>query len=40
MANEMLLTGARVLPKHAEKEGFEFAHPQLDEALKHAIGRK
>lgn len=38
MANEMLLTGARVLPKRATEEGFEFAHPQLDEALKHAIG--
>jgi len=37
MANEMLLTGARVLPKRATEEGFEFAHPQLDEALKHAI---
>jgi len=40
MADEMLLTGARVLPKHATTDGFEFAHPQLDEALKHAIGLK
>jgi len=40
MANEMLLTGARVLPKRAQEEGFEFAHPQLDEALKQAIGLK
>jgi uncharacterized protein (TIGR01777 family) len=40
MANEMLLSGARVLPKRATEEGFEFAYPQLDEALKHAISLK
>jgi uncharacterized protein (TIGR01777 family) len=37
MANEMLLSGQRVLPKRAAEEGFEFAHPQLDAALKHAL---
>jgi hypothetical protein len=38
MANEMLLSGARVLPQRATEEGFEFAYPQLDKALEHAIG--
>jgi hypothetical protein len=37
MANEMLLGGQRVLPKHAQDEGFEFAYPQLEPALKHAV---
>jgi uncharacterized protein (TIGR01777 family) len=37
MANEMLLGGQRVLPKHAQEEGFEFAYPELDAALKHAV---
>lgn len=37
MANEMLLSGQRVLPKRATEEGFEFAYPQLDAALKHAV---
>jgi uncharacterized protein (TIGR01777 family) len=40
MANEMLLSGQRVLPKRATEEGFEFAYPQLDEALNHALGLK
>jgi uncharacterized protein len=39
MANEMLLSGQRVLPARATKEGFPFAHPELEEALGHAIGR-
>jgi uncharacterized protein (TIGR01777 family) len=37
MADEMLLGGQRVLPKRATEEGFEFAYPELDAALKHAI---
>ena len=37
MADEMLLGGQRVLPKHAQDEGFEFAYPELDAALKHAV---
>jgi len=36
MANEMLLGGQRVSPKHAQDEGFEFAYPDLEPALKHA----
>jgi uncharacterized protein (TIGR01777 family) len=37
MADEMLLGGQRVFPKHAQDEGFEFAHPELEAALKHAV---
>jgi uncharacterized protein (TIGR01777 family) len=37
MANEMLLSGQRVLPKRATAEGFQFAYPELDAALAHAI---
>jgi uncharacterized protein len=37
MANEMLVGGQRVLPKRAQDEGFEFAYPNLEVALKHAL---
>jgi uncharacterized protein (TIGR01777 family) len=37
MANEMLLGGQRVVAKHAIDEGFEFAYPDLELALKHAV---
>jgi uncharacterized protein (TIGR01777 family) len=37
MADEMLLSGQRVLPRRAAAEGFEFAYPELDTALAHAI---
>jgi uncharacterized protein (TIGR01777 family) len=40
MANEMLLGGQRVLPARAIEEGFVFAHPELGEALAHAIGKR
>jgi NAD dependent epimerase/dehydratase family enzyme len=32
-ARELLLGGQRVLPRAAEKSGFEFRYPQLDAAL-------
>ncbi|MEA2328027.1 MAG: uncharacterized protein QOE68_2986 [Thermoanaerobaculia bacterium] len=37
MAGEMLLGGQRVFPKHAQDEGFEFAYPNLEVALQHAL---
>jgi uncharacterized protein (TIGR01777 family) len=37
MAGEMLLGGQRVLPNRAITEGFAFAYPKLDEALRHAL---
>jgi uncharacterized protein (TIGR01777 family) len=39
MANEMLLSGQRVQPVRATSEGFVFAHPELEEALRHAISK-
>ncbi|MEA2163196.1 MAG: uncharacterized protein QOK37_1323 [Thermoanaerobaculia bacterium] len=40
MANEMLLGGQRVIPARAIEEGFAFAHPELGEALTHAIATR
>ena len=37
MADDMLLSGQRVFPKHAQDEGFEFAYPELEPSLKHAV---
>jgi uncharacterized protein (TIGR01777 family) len=37
MADEMLLGGQRVVPKHAQDDGFEFAYPDLEPALNHAV---
>ncbi len=38
MAAEMLLAGQRVVPAALAARGFEFAHPDLDGALRWAIG--
>jgi len=35
--DEILLGGQRVLPARASAEGFTFAYPQLDAALKNAL---
>jgi len=37
MAGEILLGGQRVVPARATAEGFSFAYPQLEGALKHAL---
>lgn len=39
MTEEMLLGGQRVLPAAIQAAGFTFAHPQLDAALRHTLGR-
>ena len=39
MAEAMLLTGSRVLPDSLAGSGFEFRHPELETALRHALGR-
>ena len=39
MAEATLLTGARVLPARAETEGFRFAYPELEVALRHLLDR-
>jgi len=39
MTKEMLLGGQRVLPGELQTSGFEFAHPSLEGALRHTLGR-
>ena len=34
MADPLMLTGARVLPAKAQAHGFQFAFPQLGDALR------
>jgi len=39
LADELLLTGARVLPERLTAAGYDFRHRQLEEALRHVLGR-
>jgi uncharacterized protein len=39
MTKEMLLGGQRVLPEALQASGFTFAHPTLEHALRHTLGR-
>ncbi|HEX8172722.1 MAG TPA: TIGR01777 family oxidoreductase [Thermoanaerobaculia bacterium] len=39
MADEALIAGQRVIPKHATREGFTFEQKTLDAALRHALGK-
>ena len=39
MTEEMLLGGQRVLPAALQASGFTFAHPALEDALRHTLGR-
>lgn len=39
MGEELLLQGARVLPRKARETGFEFAFPALEDSLRHQMGR-
>jgi uncharacterized protein len=39
MAEEILLGGQRVAPSRAAAEGFTFAWPEIEGALRHALGR-
>ena len=39
MADEMLLAGQRVVPARAQREGFEFQYPQLEQSLAHQLGK-
>jgi uncharacterized protein (TIGR01777 family) len=40
MADEMLLSGQRVVPARATGEGFAFRYPTLDDSLTHILGRR
>jgi len=39
MADEMLLSGAKILPEKLQKHGFTFQYPTLDDSLKHLLHR-
>jgi NAD dependent epimerase/dehydratase family enzyme len=39
MGQALLLDGARVLPRRLESAGFQFQHPQVDSALRAALGQ-
>lgn len=39
MADEMLLTGSRVLPNQLLDSDYEFRHPDLETTLRHLLGR-
>ncbi len=37
MANELLLSSTRVLPKKLMDSGYQFCHPELEEAFEHLL---
>lgn len=39
MAQELLLSGARVQPKRLQETGFEYRLPNLEDALRHLLGK-
>lgn len=39
MADEMLLSSARVEPARLQAAGYQFKHPTLEEALRHVLGK-
>ena len=39
MGREVLLSSTRVLPQQLVKSGFSFAHPDLESALRHLLGK-
>ena len=39
MTKEMLLGGQKVLPAKLQESGYSFAHPGLEDALRHTLGR-
>lgn len=39
MADALLLASARVAPKKLLESGYQFRHPRLEEALRHALGK-
>jgi hypothetical protein len=39
LGEELLLKGARVVPKKAEDTGYEFFYPSLEDSLRYQLGR-
>jgi NAD dependent epimerase/dehydratase family enzyme len=40
MADELLLSSARVIPARLRESGFSFLHPELESSLRHMLGRQ
>jgi NAD dependent epimerase/dehydratase family enzyme len=39
MADELLLSSQRVRPERLISTGYQFAHPDVEAALRHVLGR-
>ena len=39
MADDLLLASTRVMPVRLERSGYQFRYPDLEEALRHLLGR-
>jgi uncharacterized protein (TIGR01777 family) len=39
MADELLLGSARIQPVRLQESGYQFRHPNLEEALRHVLGK-
>jgi uncharacterized protein (TIGR01777 family) len=39
LAEDLLYSSQRVVPEQLEASGFEFAHPELEDALRHVLGK-
>jgi len=39
MADELLLTGSRVIPEKLQKSGYRFQYPDLESGLRHLLGK-
>jgi uncharacterized protein len=40
LADEMLMAGAKVLPSRLQRAGFQFRHPDVEDALRAELGRR
>ena len=38
LVNELLLASQRAVPQRLDETGYKFAHPDLEEALRHQLG--
>jgi NAD dependent epimerase/dehydratase family enzyme len=39
LAEDLLYSSQRVVPEQLEASGFEFAYPELEDALRHVLGK-
>ncbi|TFH55494.1 MAG: DUF1731 domain-containing protein, partial [Gemmatimonadales bacterium] len=40
LGTELLLGGARVVPRKAEETGYEFLYPDLEDSLRYQLGKQ